>query len=156
MPKPAPSKPLFTTKPYSAPQTRVNKGGRPPKNPPTSTSRPAQSESLLTGKPYGAPETKVDKHGRPPKTAPTKTPLALWSHLEGDVPPYSVGPCNFVCKECGALHWAGERPACKRWCSSSLAAATGGENGGSLGYGLAGRKNGGEQRGLERGRCNLK
>ncbi|ODN76512.1 hypothetical protein L202_05179 [Cryptococcus amylolentus CBS 6039] len=35
--KSVPSKPLLTTKPYGAPQTKVNKGGRPPKTPPTNT-----------------------------------------------------------------------------------------------------------------------
>ncbi|ODN95916.1 hypothetical protein L198_04535 [Cryptococcus wingfieldii CBS 7118] len=79
MPKSAPSKS------HGALQTRVNKGGSPPKTPPTNTARSAPSKSLLTGKPYSAPQTKADKRERPPKPSPTNT-LALRSHPEGDVP----------------------------------------------------------------------
>ncbi|ODN99195.1 hypothetical protein I350_07354 [Cryptococcus amylolentus CBS 6273] len=46
--------------------------------------------------PYGAPQTKVNKGGCPPETPPTNTPLALWSHPEGNVPQYSIGLCNYV------------------------------------------------------------
>ncbi|ODN74664.1 hypothetical protein L202_07004 [Cryptococcus amylolentus CBS 6039] len=103
------------TKPYNAPQTKVNKGGASSKNTPH---QHAPSKPPFASKPYSTP----GKDGRPPETPTTNTPLGLQSHPEGDVPHYYISLCNYVSKKCCALHWPGERPASPRHAASHEAA----------------------------------
>ncbi|TYJ54441.1 hypothetical protein B9479_004951 [Cryptococcus floricola] len=95
MPKHArkPIKPLLTTVPYVKPR-KSSGAGRPRKNIDPAT-----------------PLIPMPKHAHKSIEPLPTTPLALRSHQDGVVAQYSLGPCDYKCDKCGALHWAAERPA---------------------------------------------